>query len=335
MRYPRRMRAAPVIAILAIGLIAEVARADSIDDAVQLSWNAPAGCPSHDSVMNDVARILGATTTHHATVRADVTELGPERWSVHLATNVDGAPGERSLEANSCEAVASATSLIVAWTVDPAKARAQTAAAPAPTASASATPSASAAPAPSQGPSAQPPPPSSEPARVVVALSGVGALGVLPSTGFAGELSAGVLIGPLRAEIAGSDWIPQDATAPAGGEGTHVHLYDGALRACYRGRLGAAFEIDPCAVGAITFASSDGFGESQTFQRTSSWGSLRAEALSSIKVVGPLALRGSLGLGVPITRPPFVLLGPSGSIELHRVSVITAQATIGLEARFP
>ena len=334
MRYPRRMRAAPVIATLSLGLLADVARADSIDDAVQLSWNAPAGCPSHDSVMNDVARILGATTTHHATVRADVTELGPERWSVHLATNVDGAPGERSLEANSCEAVASATSLIVAWTVDPARARAQTAAAPPPTASA--TPSASAVPAPSHSPPApSAASPSEPPIRAVVALSGVGALGVLPSTGIAGELSAGVLIGPLRVEIAGSDWIPQDAIAPAGGEGTHIHLYDGALRGCYRGRFGTSFEIDPCAGGEITFASSDGFGESQTFQRSSSWGSLRAEALSSIKIVGPLALRGSLGLGVPITRPPFVLLGPGGSIELHRVSVVTAQATLGLEARFP
>ncbi|MGH7286071.1 MAG: hypothetical protein ACRELY_31505 [Polyangiaceae bacterium] len=326
------MRTAVAIAFLSLGFLAGTARADSIGEAVQLSWNAPDGCPSRDAVMSDVARILGATTTHHASVRADVTELGPERWSVHLVTTVDGAPGERSLEANSCEAVASATALIVAWTVDPARARAQTAPAPAP----APTPTQAPAPAPTRNPRRVGERAStSEPIRAVVALDGVGALGVLPSAGFAGELSLGVLAGPLRVELAGADWISEDATAPSG-EGTHIHLYETALDGCYRGKLGERLELDPCAGGAIFFASSDGFGESQTFQRTSSWGSLEAELLTALRIAGPLALRGSLGLGVPLTRPPFVLLQPGGGdVALHRVSLVTAQATIGLEARFP
>jgi hypothetical protein len=120
------MHTRTVLLTAALLTVAAAALADEpASEAVRLTWNAPSGCPSGDAVMGEVQRMLGGTTSHHATVQADVAEVGPAHWSVHLATNVDGAAGERSLDADSCASLASATALIVAWTVDPAKARAQ------------------------------------------------------------------------------------------------------------------------------------------------------------------------------------------------------------------
>jgi hypothetical protein len=304
-------------------LLCASARADSADQILSLSWNAPQGCPSKAMVTNEVKRILGGTTLHRATARADVVELGPQRWTVHLVTDVDDVPGERSLEANSCDALASATALILAFTVDPARALAATPPRSSPTQSAP-----------------QPTPPAQTSSRntlqITATASGAGEIGSLPSTSVGGEVSIGVLLGPVRGEISAADWFAQDAGAPAApGQGTRIHLLDGALRGCFRVRLGDKFEVDPCGGATLVFASSSGFGEDVKFEESSSWTTLDAGLLSSWRIAGPLALRATLGLGVPLTRPSFVLLDPQGETFLHRTSVVVGRASLGLEVRFP
>jgi hypothetical protein len=308
-------------AFFVASLVSAIAGAEASDPIVHLSWNAPPGCPTAAAVASDVQRILGGSSSHRATARADVVELGAQRWSVHLVTNVDNAPGERSLEANSCEALASATALILALTVDPTRALATM-------------------PPPSrpQQPAPRPAPPartsSRNPLQVLVAATGVGETGTLPSPSVGGEISLGVLFGPVRGEISGTDWFAQDATA-ASSQGTHIHLLEGAFRGCFRGRFGDRFEMDPCAGAALVFASSNGFGEDQKFERSSNWGSVNADLLSSWRIAGPLALRATLGLGVPLARPSFILLDPQGQTFLHRAYWIAGRGSLGLEVRFP
>src|SRR4051812_19779746 len=111
-----RLSSASATALLLGALSARAAESPS---PVQLEWDAPRGCPPVESVVEEARRNLGGTTPHRVAARADVTEVGPEHWSVHLFTEVDGVAGERSLEANSCASLASATALILAWTVDP------------------------------------------------------------------------------------------------------------------------------------------------------------------------------------------------------------------------
>ena len=295
------------------------ARADSADQVFTMSWVAPQGCPTEAAVTSEVKRILGGTTSRRTTAHADVVQRGPQRWSVHLVTSVDGAPGERSLEANSCEALASATALIVALTVDPSRALATPPPLPKPQA-----------PQPAAPLTTQ----SRNPVSVLVATSVVGESGTLPSASLGGQISLGFLLGPVRAEISGADWFAQDATALSG-QGTRIHLVDGALRGCFRGRLTDRFEIDPCAGAALVLASSDGFGEDTKFERSSSWGSLNADLLAVWRIAGPLALRATLGLGIPLARPSFVLLDPQGQTFLHRASFIAGRGSFGLEVRFP
>jgi hypothetical protein len=324
---PRLATAASLVALSA----APVARAA---EPLTLEWSAPAGCPSHDAVLADVQRILGVTTPHRARVRADVTQFGPEQWSLRLSTEVDGVLGERTLEANSCASLAAAAALILAWTVDPEKARAVLPSQPG-------VPTPDVAAASERLPSPAPP---SERAALIVAAGGLGEVGTLPSIGGGLEITLGAFFGPVRVEVLGADWLRQDLTQPVRGtiEGTHVHLMDGAMRGCFRGRLGARLEVDPCVGAALVFATSEGFGGGAAFTpftRSSWWSALQADALAVWRVAGPLGLRLSVGAGVPLVRPSFVLQRRMGDTlldtVLYEAAPVAVRATFGLEARFP
>ncbi len=300
-------------------------------EPVSLAWNAPPGCPTGDAVLGDVNAILGGPTSHHASARADVTQLAPQHWSVHVTTDVDGAQGERTLEADSCESLAKATALILAWAVDPIKARAAVLAAQPPAPPAPETP-------PSKAPS------SPIPLAAVVAVSGMGDIGTLQSPAGAAEVSLGALVGPLRFELSGDFWGPQHAstTAANGVVGAQLQLLEASLRACLRWRIGARFELDPCAGGALLDASSKGYSDAnlasfQSQTHHADWGALRADLLAGWRLVGPFALRASVGAAVQPTTPSFsVEIGQTGSrLPLHQPGEIAGQATLGVEAHFP
>jgi hypothetical protein len=303
-------------------------------EPVELAWNAPPACPSREAVLADVQRILGTTTSHHAVARADLTEVGPDHWSLHLSTEVDGAAGERTLEANSCNSLASAAALILAWTVDPEKARA-------------AAPSGATAPSPGvvvpehPRPATEPARPG-EPLRFVVAASGAGGIGTLPSIAAAGEIAVGVTLGPLRVELSAADWASQGVTdVSRPNEGTQIHLLEGGLRGCFRGKLTTGLELDPCLGAALVAASSDGFGGNSFTpnQQSSQWFAMRADVLAVLHVAGPLSVRASAGIDVPFVRPQFVLTVQQGQHQttdfLHQASAVAGRGTLGAEVRFP
>jgi hypothetical protein len=310
------MYAAARASALTALLLAPAAAGEPIATALNLAWNAPPECPTGDDVARGALRILAGETTRRATARADVAKLGAERWEVHLVTVVDGVPGERTLEASSCAQLASATSLILAWIVDPTHARGtETLEANAPL-----------------------PTPSSQVggARAVFAAGAVADVGLLPRAGAGIALAAGAIVGPVRIEASGADWFAQDAVAPSG-EGAHIHLLEGALHGCFRGRLGERLELAPCLGAGLVYATSDGFGETAPFYgQTSVWGTAHGLVLAGFPLGGPIAARVSLGAAVPLARPPFVLLGSQGAaLVLHQPAPIWGRATLGVEVRFP
>ncbi len=273
------------------------------------------------------------------TARADVTQLGPEHWSVHVTTDVDGTQGERNLDADSCTSLAKATALILAWAVDPVKARAAMAgaepAAPSPAPAAASSPDRAAS-----------PPASPLPLAAVVAVSGLGDIGTLPSPGGGVQLALGALVGPMRLELSGDYWLSQDAARPLSGRngvivGSHIQLLDAGLRACFRWQLHARFELDPCAGASIVFASSDGYvsGSGASFvpaSNTGDWAAVHGDLLGAWRVVGPFGLRASIGVELTPTRPPFTVTTAEGTQELlHKPSLVGGTATLGVEAHFP
>jgi hypothetical protein len=91
---------------------------------------------------------------------------------------------------------------------------------------------------------------------------------------------------------------------------------------------------------AMFFASGDGFGTTARFQSShffGPWGAVQAEVLGAWRLIGPIALRASAGLGIPLARPPFVIdvLNPPEEVTLHKVGPVYGTATLGVEARFP
>lgn len=334
---PQPARAA-LLLLVASGVVS-VAPVAVAQEPVSLAWNAPAGCPTGDAVLADVKAILGGPTPHRVVARADVAQIGPEHWSVHVTTDVDGTQGERTLDADSCTSLAKATALILAWAVDPVKARAAMAAKQAGPA------------APSPAPAAAPPPdrtpsPSSSPLPVaaVVAVSGMGDIGTLQSPGGGVQLALGALVGPMRFELSGDYWFEQDAAQQETGRpgvivGSRLHLLDAGLRACYRWRLASRFEVDPCAGAAIVHASSDGYASSSTFvtaSHTGDWATVHGGAMAAWRVIGPFALRASVGVEVAPTRPQFTVTTVQGTEQvLHQPSLVGGTATLGVEAHFP
>lgn len=83
---------------------------------VPLSWNAPPGCTDAAAVLADVERNLAAAGEGRSPFAAvvEVSERPKGAWQAHLRVEARGGRVERLFEAESCQAIASATALIIA-----------------------------------------------------------------------------------------------------------------------------------------------------------------------------------------------------------------------------
>jgi hypothetical protein len=344
--------------LLAHGVVPKTVIAQTLPGRLKLTWNAPAECSSDEAVQREIQRILGGPPSRAANARAEVEQLGPQRWRERLTTEVDSVTGERDLEADSCDGLVAATALILAWSIDPQRAagaglapdgaqpevsRLQPAAlAPPPTAGLVVP---SSAPSFSQSSSPPPPNPSQRLLRGVLAVDAVSDLGTLPAVGLAGRVTLGALVGPIRLEGSFADWLSQDVTAPSplSAQGATLHPLEGALRGCFRWIPSRRFELDPCVGGGLTYVTSNGFLETiKTFTgetaKATTWGSVYGEALGVLTLGGPFALRGALGFVVPLARPEFDIQEQgksSAAVFLSQASFISGRASLGLEAHFP
>jgi hypothetical protein len=281
----------------------------------------------------EVERIRAGSKSRPAVVRAEVTELAPDRWSVRLTTDVGGETGERVLEANTCAALASATALIVAWTIDPSRSNAVSPEAEPTSHTEPAAPAPSSAPVASTGAAA--PGASSKGLSVLLGASAVGDVGTLPRLAVGGNVTLGVILPSARFELSGIAWANQDATWVAS-EGSHLQQLEAGLRACWRWVRASGIELDPCAGVGVAHLSSNGFGETTQYQRDAWWGSAQVVLLSNLHIGGIPSLRPEVGLVVPWSRPSVILVDGQGmTIELHQPSVIAGRAGLGLEVQFP
>ncbi|MEO7111358.1 MAG: hypothetical protein ABI183_13040 [Polyangiaceae bacterium] len=294
---------------------------------VTLKWNAPAECPTSASVLAQIERNVGAAKFARADVEANVSALGPRRWSVHLVTNVDSAHGERSLEANTCAALADATALIVALTIAPAHD--------------DVTPTPTTAPEPAklkpietpEDREAAPSPKSRLTGLVAVTL--LGDLGTLPHAGVAPGITIGMMFEIFRAEISGNTWFTQDARSPlSNSEGSHLQLLDLAARGCFRIPF-RSIEIAPCLGAGLVHLSIAGFGETFPEQTDDWWLTARVDLVATWTIVDPIAIRALVGAVAPFQRDAVDFEDSQGDrVELHRPALISGQAAIGVEAHF-
>jgi hypothetical protein len=297
---------------------------------VELQWNAAASCPSASYVVGEVGRILGGSSGPESTVRAraDVTheESGP--WKVTLTTQGEGASGRRSFSAESCQALADATALILAMTVNPNVTPTE----PPPTPAA--------APVTEPAPPAPAPPSSSTPNELLhfsVRASLAGDVGMLPSASVGPEVGLAWLPGHLRAEVSASYLGPQLATSAASqGAGADIELWTFSARAGYAWPVGT-FALGPLAGVDVESLSADGFGgTASSFHQSAVLAAIGGGGLLMWSPLPSLGLRLTAQAEVPLSRPSFVVVDPAPApAELvHRPSAIGGRAALGVEWRF-
>jgi hypothetical protein len=92
-------------------------------EGLRLDWVAPAGCPNGSDVVALVEQHLGnsraSSSRINLTVQAEVTHAENERWGATVVTRLGSESGRRAFHAESCQAVAGATALIIALLIDP------------------------------------------------------------------------------------------------------------------------------------------------------------------------------------------------------------------------
>jgi hypothetical protein len=83
---------------------------------LELTWNAPVGCPSGAEVQREFERLTKVppgTTPVQLAAEARIEQSGGV-WLLHLTTVRNGLPGEREIEAGSCASLAHAAALVLA-----------------------------------------------------------------------------------------------------------------------------------------------------------------------------------------------------------------------------
>jgi hypothetical protein len=317
---------APPVATSALALLlgARIAAAEA--SALQLTWRAPAGCPSAAEVQAQVVELLAgrdvpASRRLLAVTSVERTDRGA--FTVHLETNLDGASGERTFEGDSCKTVARTTALILAFALDPGAAE-RTAPSPPPPAEAKPPPPAEVAPPPSPKPT--------EPVsfRALASLEAAVVSGVLPKPALAARAAIGVRHGPVGAEIAGLVSDARETMIDRTTEGGTFRFFS----------LGARFSWEPfrgpwsarvALGGEIERITARGFGVTQPMNGSATVPAALVAAELAWPLTNQLAFR-IQGIGTArVDRPRFVL-SPTGSV--FEVAWANVSGAAGIELTF-
>jgi hypothetical protein len=315
-----------------LGLLGQVALA-SAQDTLDFQWRAPEGCPSPSEVRKDIDGLLGGAAGErvrqnlsvHATVEHGV------RWLVTLETRSRTATGHRTLEAVSCQALGSATALIVALIIDPdaVAAHAKQAKAPEPS------PLPVAAPAPSASPSSVEE--ASPVARATFVLAGLGAagtIGVLPGPDLDLTATLGLARGPWRAELRaayGLVNVSSDPLSQASSAYARFRFLAGTLAGCWMVSR-AVVELGPCVDVELGAVRGEGVGPLEVDSKDTPWFGLGAGGVLIFKATSWLQFPVHADAVVPLWRPNYVFRHADS--PLFRSWPVGGRLSAGIEARF-
>lgn len=106
-----------ILALLIAALLTGPPEGPASSERLELSWEAPAGCPGSEQV-RELLRGLSSGSHAPARVRARIEPRG-SGFAESLEIAVDGAIEQRVLEGKACLELARATALLVAISLDP------------------------------------------------------------------------------------------------------------------------------------------------------------------------------------------------------------------------
>ncbi len=325
-----------------------------------LDWVAPAGCPDAGDVARRSRNVPGGgNPTAHVTARAHVRQAAKGRWHVHIDGTIGDERWTRDLEAETCDALAEATALLVAIarSTGPRSAElgvgVETTASEEPSTSGVALSSklplrdepveaarTSAVSAPAEAAAAESAQdragaskrPSSfmHSLRVAPMLSIETASVPTPAPGMAIAIAWAPSM--LRAELDAGAWMEGSATLPSNPEaGGRFRLVAARARVCATPRWGR-LSAGPCAGLEIDHVTAEGFGGSIRGSNDATWLSASPGVLGALHVTPWLAVRATLDATVPLERTSFVIVG-RGSV--HRVANAGPRPSLGIELQLP
>jgi hypothetical protein len=312
------------------------AHAQASPGPVELTWSAPAECPPREAVLSEIARVLGPSPEPRAPAiaRAQVTRDDPQaQWHATLVVDARNAQTERAFEAESCEAIVSATALIVAVAVD---GRLPEAVPPPPRAAGSAR-------RPERALSPPPPQGSSYPAQLDWTVGGMIDSGTLPHAAAGGELVLGWSQRWAQWRfrlLANGELFGAQRAVDRLGNGAYLGLLTGSARGCASALVGPV-ELGPCLGAEIDYMwAESGVGSSDfTFQRGGeAWPTVLGSLLGSFRLSQRVGVFARVDGVVRPVRPPQLAVragaSPSGDPVYQPPGGVGYRAAIGLEMRF-
>lgn len=300
---------------------------------VELEWIATPECPSGSYVVGEVGRVLGSASGPQKTVRAraDVVREEGGPWRIVLVTQTEGASGRRTFAAETCQALADATALILAMTVNPAMTAPPSEPGPPP-----APPPLVPAPIPADARREPEPGPPTTWIRFSASASLAGDTGTLPAASVGPQLALAWLPGRFRAEIALAYATPQRGSGAGGrAEGADFDLWTAGARVGVAWPIGA-FQLGPLAGADVESLGAAGFGGTASFQQDAVFIAIGGGLRASWSPLPRLAVRLVGQAMVPLSRPSFVIVDPAPvPAELvHQPAAVAGRATFGVEWQF-
>jgi hypothetical protein len=301
-------------ALAAIVLFASTAHAAV---AFDLTYTAPAGCPTRAAIEAEIAAYLANSSG--PAVRA---EIAIEGTRAKVTTTINGTKGERTLEANTCDEAAHAAALVIALAVDPNLTSAPPSSIPTPPPKPTPPPE----PTPAVEPAKPEPPP--KPTRagprfgLTLAAGPTVDAAALPGAAFGVAARIGTDVGRLVPNL-GFVFLPSAKKTVAGRDaGGEFAMVGGSAGACVK----ITEFLGPCASFELGRMRAAGFGARATNAGSALWSAVLLGLSGGLRG-RPIGVRAEAWIVIPTTRPDFVI-EDIGVVHTPRVGV---RATLLLE----
>ncbi len=317
-----------MLLLLVLACSSSAARAAS-GEHVNLAWRAPASpdCPPATYVLQEIRRYVGETPAR-APIDASATirSVGLDRWQLVLVTKDGEAAGERTLQGESCRAVADAAVVVLAWMVDnDAMANRLLPLAPD-------------RPPPSSPPSPERPRPAATRAPRTTAFVGVGPVGdfgTLPWPALGAEARGGAALGRFRLALHAAYWPSRSKTSATLSDGraagAKFTLRLLGVEACVQpwpSRAGFRWELAVCAGPELDEVRGVGFGVNESTAGSKTWLSFTAAVSGRVSLTAAVHVALSIASVLPTEREHFALRGVG---EVYRPAALAGRASAGLE----
>lgn len=340
---PPSIRRSLVVAVVAASGLGSGRLAAAESERVALIWNAPAGCPTTQAIDDEVARTLAGSPKDAAPVAAAVNVLAPSapdgRWRARLVIHSHGRRAEREFEAESCEALASATALIVGLAAEGADDASPTQSADQVQPPASrADPTIAAAPAP--GPASAGAAWNDSATHLVVGgLLDSGTMPGSPAIGIEAAFGASWTASIWRLRLtAGASFFPEQDMGnpmqyplPSG----RYWMVSFSARGCLTAVV-SRFEFGPCFGGELAFMHASNLQGIPSTDDTQYWASPLGSAVAAVTVASRVVVFARTDIVVPSTRRSFNVEA-GGSIiyyEIYKIPTHALRGAMGIEVLF-